>query len=291
MKFGRIDNPERVSFGLPKDHSDTNEVLLRGSSLKNAFVGCAKWNKQELKNFYPRGVKDELVYYSSQFNSIELNATFYGYFSNEKLSEWSSKVPNDFRFFPKVPRVISHMKRLLNVEEDILLFEKSLTFFNGKAEMCFLQLQENFSPANMQRLKQFVSIWPSYVPLAIELRDREWFHNETISSELIELFKQNNITNIITDTAGFRELLHMRLSSTTAFIRFVGANHKTDYTRLDEWISRIKEWIDQGLEHLYFFVHQNEEKESTMLAHYFINKLRPFISIDLRGPTTLSLDL
>jgi uncharacterized protein YecE (DUF72 family) len=40
-------------------------------------LSCAKWNKQDLKGFYPRGTKDELAYYSTQFNSIELNATFY----------------------------------------------------------------------------------------------------------------------------------------------------------------------------------------------------------------------
>jgi len=74
MKFGRVDNPEIIDFTLPKDHPDTH-VLLATSDNSNplqVFVGCAKWNRADLKGFYPRGTKDELTYYASQFNSIEL---------------------------------------------------------------------------------------------------------------------------------------------------------------------------------------------------------------------------
>ena len=75
MKFGKVDDPENIDFTLPKDHPGTKKVLTKHkkSSPPNLYVGCAKWNKQDLKNFYPRGTKDELAYYSSQFNSIELN--------------------------------------------------------------------------------------------------------------------------------------------------------------------------------------------------------------------------
>ena len=78
MKFGKVSNPEEISSVLPDDHSRTNNTLSKSESDKslNIYVGCAKWNKKDLKNFYPRGTKDELAYYSTQFNSIELNATF-----------------------------------------------------------------------------------------------------------------------------------------------------------------------------------------------------------------------
>ena len=77
MKFGSVENPELIDFALPEDHSDTQPILGKESgNLLEGFVGCAKWNKGDLKGFYPRGTKDELGYYSTQFNSIELNATF-----------------------------------------------------------------------------------------------------------------------------------------------------------------------------------------------------------------------
>ena len=81
MKFGKVEQPELIDFTLPTDHPDTAVVLAKNSNKENlnVYVGCAKWNRQDLKNFYPRGTKDELVYYASQFNSIELNATFYNF--------------------------------------------------------------------------------------------------------------------------------------------------------------------------------------------------------------------
>src|SRR5699024_11927809 len=88
-----------------------------GSGKPNVYVGCAKWNKKDLKNFYPKGAGDELTYYSSQFNCVELNATFYNTFDEDQISKWRKKVPADFKFFPKVNRYISHLKWLNDIEE------------------------------------------------------------------------------------------------------------------------------------------------------------------------------
>ncbi|MCF8258467.1 MAG: DUF72 domain-containing protein, partial [Flavobacteriales bacterium] len=71
MKFGKADDPGSIDLSLPDDHLGT-EALLKQQPERTEpmrlFVGCAKWNKEDLKNFYPRGTKDELAYYSSQFN-------------------------------------------------------------------------------------------------------------------------------------------------------------------------------------------------------------------------------
>ena len=79
MKFGQVEHPEEIDFTLPPTPPETLTLLqhFKNDQSFEVFVGCAKWNKQDLKGFYPRGTKDELAYYSTQFNSIELNATFY----------------------------------------------------------------------------------------------------------------------------------------------------------------------------------------------------------------------
>src|SRR6185503_20434640 len=77
MKFGQVDSIDDVDFSIPPDHPATDRVLTESKAKDlNVYVGCAKWNKADLKNFYPKGTKDELGYYSTQFNAIELNATF-----------------------------------------------------------------------------------------------------------------------------------------------------------------------------------------------------------------------
>lgn len=274
MKFGQVEDPSLVDFTLPKDHSKTIEILKqsKGESLEIA-VGCAKWNKTDLKGFYPRGTKDELTYYSTQFNSIELNATFYGMPSVEQVQTWKGKTPSDFKFFPKITNTVSHFRRLNNVTDVVTQFATNVMYFEEKLGMVFLQLHDNFKPKDFERLEKFVKDWVREVPLAVELRNEEWFSNEEIFDKTMRLFEDYDITNIIVDTAGRRDMVHMRLTTPVAFIRYVGANAESDYNRLSDWLERLTEWKEQGLEKLYFFVHQNVEKASPLLSAHFIKEM------------------
>lgn len=274
MKFGQVEDPSNIDFSLPKDHQKTAEILKKSKSKDlDISIGCAKWNKTDLKGFYPKGTKDELTYYGTQFNSIELNATFYGMPSPEQVQTWKEKTPADFKFFPKITNTVSHFRRLLNITDVVTQFATAVLNFYEKLGMVFLQLHDNFKPKDYERLEKFVQDWPKEVPLAIELRNNEWFTDEEIFNKTCELFEKHQITNIIVDTAGRRDMLHMRLTTPVAFIRYVGANAESDYTRLDDWIERIKAWKSEGLEKLYFFVHQNIEKASPLLSAYFIENL------------------
>ncbi len=274
MKFGQVEDPSQIDFTLPKDHLRTAEILksAKGKDLEIS-VGCAKWNKTDLKGFYPRGTKDELTYYATQFNSIELNATFYGMPKVEEVLTWKDKTPSDFKFFPKITNSVSHYRRLNNIEEPVTRFVTAVANFDEKLGMSFLQLHDNFKPKDFERLDRFVKDWPREIPLAIELRNNEWFTDEEVFEKTMGLFVEYNITNIIVDTAGRRDMLHMRLTTPVAFIRYVGANAESDYARLDDWMERLTEWKKQGLKKLYFFVHQNIEKASPLLSAHLIEMM------------------
>jgi len=289
MKFGKVDDPEEIDFTLPQDHSKTKEVLTKyGNKEKpEIYVGCAKWNKTDLKNFYPRGTKDELTYYSTQFNSIELNATFYRIFPPEQFAKWKEKTPENFRFFPKISQDISHLKRLNNVEEIVERYIDAASNLEDRLGMIFLQMHNNFAPKDFDRVVRFVEYWPKEIPLAIEFRHTNWYNDEKAASELYDLLEKNQVTNIIVDTAGRRDLMHMRLTNPSAFIRYVGANHESDYKRLDDWFERIKDWIDFGINNIYFFVHQNLEKESPLLSAHLIKRLNNELGFDLPIPELL----
>lgn len=274
MKFGQVEDPSQIDFTLPKDHPRTAEILksAKGKDLEIS-IGCAKWNKTDLKGFYPRGTKDELTYYATQFNSIELNATFYGMPKVEEVLTWKDKTPADFKFFPKITNSVSHYRRLNNIEEPVTRFVTAVANFDEKLGMSFLQLHDNFKPKDFERLDKFVKDWPREIPLAIELRNNEWFTDEEVFEKTMGLFVEYNITNIIVDTAGRRDMLHMRLTTPVAFIRYVGANAESDYARLDDWMQRLTEWKKQGLKKLYFFVHQNIEKASPLLSAHLIEMM------------------
>lgn len=287
MKFGQVPDPSLVDFSFPKDHSRTEEVLNQNSLTQplDIYIGCAKWNKTDLKGFYPKGVKDELSYYSTQFNAIEMNSTFYGMPSPQQVLIWKDKTPTNFKFFPKITNTISHYRRLIDVTDVVTQYVSSILYFGEKLGMVFLQLHDNFAPKNRDRLEKFIKDWPKEIPLAVELRNATWFSDEVVFSEICDLFEEKNITNIIVDTAGRRDMLHMRLTTSTAFVRYVGANADSDFSRLDDWLKRVKLWKEQGLQHLYFFVHQNIEEASPLLSAYFIEKLNKELNVNLHIPT------
>lgn len=290
MKFGKVDNPGEIDFTLPKDHPDTLRVFQNEAPISKPkiFVGCAKWSKKDLKNFYPKGTKDELVYYAQQFNSIEMNSTFYRIFPPAQFEKWRNKTPEGFRFFPKINQSISHFKQLNDVEEVLDQYLLSVSHLEDRLGTIFLQLHDRFSPKRMHLLEKFVSIWPTDLPLTVELRNTEWFNDPVIANDLYQLLESNNVSNTLVDTAGRRDIMHMRMTTAYPFIRYVGANHESDYKRLDDWVDRVESWIAQGMQELYFFIHQNLEVESPLLSAYLIEKLNSKLGYDLKIPNGTS---
>lgn len=290
MEFGKVPDPGVIDFTLPKDAPETAPLLAAQKKELpfEVYVGCAKWNRGDLKGFYPRGTKDELTYYASQFNSIELNATFYGMPDWKQVETWKDKTPQGFKFFPKLTNTISHFKRLIDVKEPVEQFCNAIAAFDDRLGMAFLQLHDNFKPKDFDRLKTMLEDFPKGIPLAVEVRNEEWFTNKEISKAYTTLLEKLGMANIIVDTAGRRDMLHMRLTSPVAFVRYVGANHPTDVDRLDDWIVRIKKWRKEGLRQLYFFVHQNVEIESPLLATHFIGELNKAFKLSLALPAKQS---
>lgn len=285
MKFGSVDNPKELHLQLPDDHPETKRVLTENKNGKTKiYVGCAKWKRSDLKGFYPRGTKDELYYYSRQFNSIELNATHYRDFPEDQIRDWYNRVPADFKFFPKVNRYISHLKWLNDIEQPVENYLDSVIHFEDKLGTIFLQVRNKFAPKFFDRVESFVELWPKEIPLAMEFRHPDWFNDKEVADDLYQLLEENGIANLICDTAAYRELLHMRLTNGEAFVRYVGANAPSDYDRLDEWVERLKEWQHQRIQNIHFFIHQNEEKESPKLAAHFIKGLNKELGADLKVP-------
>jgi uncharacterized protein YecE (DUF72 family) len=149
-------------------------------------------------------------------------------------------------------------------------------------------MHTNFGPKNWDRVVRFVEYWPKEHQLAMEFRHTDWFNDEHVSQELYHLLEENNIANIIVDTAGRRDLMHMRLTNDEAFIRYVGANHPTDYDRIEDWVLRLEDWSRKGLKNIHFFVHQNMELESPLVSVHFIAELNKKLGCNLRIPKTLN---
>jgi uncharacterized protein YecE (DUF72 family) len=217
-----------------------------------------------------------------------MNATFHRNHPAGQFEKWRMSAADGFVFCPKVNQSITHYRRINGTEALVDAFVEKISLLGEKLGPVFLQMHNNFGPKDFDRVEAFVANWKYDIPLAVELRKSDWFNDPEVSHRLYDLFTRNNITSVLVDTAGRRDLLHMRLTTPTAFVRWVGANHASDRRRLSEWVERIASWKEQGLRELYFFVHQNIEKESPRLAAYFIRKLNKRIGANLKIPRTLT---
>lgn len=211
-----------------------------------------------------------------------MNDTFYRNFPGLQFEKWKEKTPDGFKFFPKLGQEISHGKRLKDVEEVVNSYIENFSNLEEKLGTIFVQLNSNFSPKNFEVLKYFAESWPKNIPLAIEARHKDWFAFKKKSQKLSQLLEDYNIANVLVDTAGRRDMVHNRLTNNEAFIRFVGANHPLDYNRLDEWVLKLREWVNAGLENVHFFIHQNAEKESHLLATHFIKNINAEFGLDIK---------
>lgn len=272
------------------------------------YVGCARWgNKEWIGKVYPPGTKDKdfLAQYVRQFNTIELNAMFYNLQPRHVIEKWASLADASFRFCPKFSNTISHTRQLQNTRTDTELFISHMQSFGQKLGPSFLQLSDSFGPDRTAILQAYCRSLPRDFKTCVELRHERWFsphpraacspspfppsasspalaaHQPLSSSSSSgpasplsptwDCFRDLGIGTVITDTAGRRDALHMRLTAPFAFIRFVGNNlHPTDFPRIDAWVDRIKTWIDKGLREIYFFVHSHEEINSPQLAEHAI---------------------
>lgn len=294
MKFGKV-NPEQLSdldLSLPPDHPDTEKVLKAGPKpiKPQLYVGCAKWGRKEwVGQIYPTGTKDKdfLSHYVKHFNSIELNSTFYG--TRKTIVEgWAEKAPPGFKFSPKFFRSISHFKRLTGAEEVTDAYLYIINSFGDNLGTSFLQLPENFSPKRFENVKNYLQGLPEDVPIAVELRHPEWLSDQVVADETFALLSELKKTAVITDVAGRRDCVHQRLTTREAFIRFNGYDlHPTDYFRLDEWVQRLKLWIEMGLERVYFYSHQSDETNTPRTCAYFIEQMNKHCNLDLPGPKFL----
>lgn len=294
MEFGRV-TPEEVlaiDFTLPPDGEQTKITLEKQKPIAHPsfYVGCAKWGRKEWKELiYPKKTKeaDFLGEYVKHFNSIELNAVFYSVPKEEQILKWkemvSANTSADFIFCPKFSRSITHIKRLKDADFITDEYIKAISAFGEYLGPCFLQVSDNFGPNQIEVLANYLQKLPEDLKVFVEVRHKDWFTPEA-KKQLFSMLATLNKGAAITDASGRRDCLHMELPTPEAFIRFVGNGGKlldSDKARVDEWVVRLKHWLESGLEKVYFFLHQHDEADTPLIADYTIEQFNTHLGSDL----------
>jgi uncharacterized protein YecE (DUF72 family) len=108
--------------------SNSNNIINSGFSLQFR-IGCSGWSYSSWTGaFYPPNLENScwLRFYSQIFDYVEIDSTFYRIPNEFMVKNWAKGTPNNFKFTAKFPKVITHDKQLVEVEDDIDLFLKNM---------------------------------------------------------------------------------------------------------------------------------------------------------------------
>lgn len=290
MDFGKLDNISMVNFTLPVEHPFTSQVLRNTSEThpKHCFVGPPIWsNKEWVGKIYPTTAKEKdfLYHYTRQFNTIELNVTHYQIPNEATILRWQQAAVPGFRFCPKWPQEISHEHQLRNCESLSRAFTRSVLGLEEYLGTTFLQLGPYFDPRQLSTLEVFLKQLPVGFPISVEFRHPDWFSNQAVWQETLQMLHQLGVGTVMSDVAGRRDVLHMSLTNSTVVLRFVGNElHPTDFARVDTWVQQLKTWYEQGLQTAYIFVHCGENTNAPELTKYWIEQLNLYCGLSLSLP-------
>ena len=290
MKFGKLVDISGVDFSLPPGPEVPGAFRLPPGTELPVRIGATGWSMPEwVGRWYPAGTRraDFLQSYGRQFGTIELNTTHYRIPTPETVAKWYAATPADFRFCPKVPQRISHDRQLGIGEAALPQFTEVMLGLREKLGCAFAQFPPYFGADRLGLLERFLQAWPSAVPLAVEVRHESWFAGAGRELDrLAELLRHYGVALVITDVAGRRDVLHLRVTAPRTLIRFVGNGlHRTDYERIDAWVARLAEW---RLPETYFFPHEPDNILAPDLAAYLAERLQAAGPFTTRGPQPAS---
>lgn len=294
MKFGKLADISAVDFTIPEEPASNEKILgsLGPSTECMLYVGCTGWSMPQWKgSYYPASApaKDFLKHYSQQFNTIEFNTTHYNIPKVETVKKWRTESADDFLFCPKVYKFISHTKNLGIDGDNIIRMVDSLAHLEEKLGPMFMQLPPYFDTERLAVLERFLERWPAGQQLAIELRHASWYESESALADVQNLLTSHGHSLLITDVAGRRDLMHMRLCGDSLMVRWVGNGlHPSDYRRIDEWLDRIRYYASRGLKSVYFFTHEPDNILAPDIAAYLCSKVTAESELITRGPQKLS---
>ena len=136
------------------------------------YTGCSGWSYTSWQGpFYPSTIENSrwLNYYSHVFDYVEIDSTFYRIPNVFAVKNWYKKTSKDFKFTAKFPKVITHDKRLKDVDNDLEHFFNAIGPLSDKTLALLIQL-----PPSLQIYEVELDTRFSY---AVEVRHPSWFQD------------------------------------------------------------------------------------------------------------------
>jgi uncharacterized protein YecE (DUF72 family) len=220
-------------------------------SVHNFYSGLSGLQVPIPKYLFPEPHRNSsrLTYYSTFFNSIEINSSFYKLPMTRTVAKWISLVPEGFKFTFKLWKEISHAKQLAFKEAEVALFFNAISSAHRKKGCVLIQFPPSLGGFHIRQLDALLcciaqhnlnSEWK----IAVEFRNRSWYQ-----PDVYDILESHHAALVIQDMPKSVTPMINRHSD-FVYVRFHGptGNYKDSYEQhfLEEYASYVKEWLAEG---------------------------------------------
>jgi len=165
--------------------------------------------------------------YAEEFDTVEIDATFYGTPAPERVRKWAAGVPPGFAFSCKLAREITHERRMLNVSGLVREFYDAMRAFGPRLGCVLAQFDAGYGRDDEPSLRAALDAFPRDVPTAFEFRDPAWY-----APDVQRMLEERGFALALADAPFVpRDLLGSALARTTldfAYLRWVGIHDAFD---------------------------------------------------------------
>ena len=225
--------------------------------MKKLHVGTMGWSYEFWRGkFYPEDSKKLLTEYAKNFDTVEIDNTFYRIPFRDNVMNWKEETPDDFIFTAKFPRKITHIKMLQDCQEELEVFIEHMILMGNKLGPLLIQLPHSFKPEKFGILNDFLASLPGKCRFAMEVRNKKW-----LDEKFYEMLKNNNVALALLDHPWMPQM--NTITADFTYIRWVGDRKKIkgnlgkiekDRSEdIRDWAKKIKGFLDNHLEVFGYF--------------------------------------
>ena len=245
------------------------------------------------------GRDEQLAAYASWCTAVEGNTTFYGLPSAETVAAWAGQVPAGFRFVFKLPRAITHERRLRQVDDETRQLLDVLAPLGRRAEQLSVQLPASFGPPDLGALAAFVRRFPDLAGdahrLAVEVRHPAFFDGSVARRNLARIIADAGAEWITLDTTTVfaspptseaereawerkpRLPVHREAVGDRPIVRFIGRDDPAaTVAGWQPWVPVVVGWLREGRVPT-VFVHTPDNVDAVLLARLFHDQVRAVV--------------
>lgn len=247
--------------------------------MRNVHVGTMGWSYDFWKgSFYPENLDSSkfLAYYSSKFNTVEVDSTFYRIPREQTVLGWKEQTPKNFVFSLKFPRVITHVKMLKDCEEETRVFLERAELLEEKLGALLLQFPFSFRTEHVPLLEKFLENLPKKHHYVVEVRNKQ-----LLNVDFYSMLKTKDVALAWVDSVSMP--LTTEVTSSFLYLRWEGDRKKVNgtlgKTEIDrtndtkQWAEKLKPFIEKQTE-VFGYFSKYYSGNPTGDAQFFVNSIK-----------------